>query len=222
LLRILFEEMIQINDFAADENNSKCDFLSATSKTVYIDEDEIIMNCKNEEKSYNFVKVLSANLRRKPFQKCYGITIPIVPSKSEELPSDEIFPIQAKQRKILIIEENSIHRRSLLKLLQYKGHYCEAASNGIIGVNMVKATLLMETDDLYLRNYDFILLSLSVSSDGGLDFAREIRQCGYKGHIVGMTTDVWPEEIQELFQADATCIVMKPFKIDTFDLILEL
>jgi CheY-like chemotaxis protein len=127
-----------------------------------------------------------------------------------------------RPKKILIIEDHPINRKFLHQLLLRKNHYCEEASNGLIGLNMLKATLNMNTDDLYLRDYDVIMMNLMMPIMDGLQSSRAIRSLGYQGPIIGMTSCTYPDEIQDFLEAGATHVLIKPFTIVSVHDILDL
>ena len=127
-----------------------------------------------------------------------------------------------KRMKLLLVEDCSINRKFLRQLLEMRGHYCEVASNGLIGLNMVKATTSMDTDDLYLRDYDAILMNLSMPVMDGVESTKQILQFGYKGPIIGLTALTLPQDLSVFFDAGAAHIIIKPFRIAALDAIFDL
>ena len=138
-----------------------------------------------------------------------------------ELNSDMQLRPRYKHKKILIVEDHRISRKFLHQLLEKEGHYCEEAPNGLIGVNMVKATTSMNTEDLYLRDYDVILMDLMMPVMNGIDATRAIRQHGYKGPIIGVTAMATRPDEAEFYKAGTNLVVFKPFKINAMYEILN-
>ena len=87
---------------------------------------------------------------------------------------------------------------------------------------MVKATPSIDTNDLFLRDYDVILIGIDFPVTNGINTTKAIRQTGYIGLIIGMTTNMSSDEVQDFFEANATHIVVKPFRVATVQAILDL
>jgi CheY-like chemotaxis protein len=120
---------------------------------------------------------------------------------------------KVKPKKILIVEDHAVSRKFLRQLLERRGHYCEEAQNGLIGLNMVRATLTTNSQDLYLRNYDAILMNLKMPVMNGHESTAEIRLIGYTGPIIGVTASSESEVEEGYFKAGATSVITKPFKM---------
>ena len=131
-----------------------------------------------------------------------------------------------KRKKILIIESASLERKFLCRLLQKRGHLYETASNGQEGVNMVKATLPLNNYNINIvKFYDVILLDLSISDLNNVettevDLAREIRNIGYKGMIIGVTACL-PDEAEAFLKAGVTNIITKPYKMHVINALID-
>ena len=119
-------------------------------------------------------------------------------------------------KKVLIIEDHPICRKYLRKLLETRGHYCEEAPNGLIGLNMVKATSRLKIDDLYLRDYDIILMNLKMPVMNGLESTREIRQLGYTNPIIGVTASIFADDEEAFVKAGVTDVITKPYNMSLF------
>ena len=115
-------------------------------------------------------------------------------------------------KKILIIDDARLNRVMLAKILTYRGHYCEEAPNGLIGLNMVKATIDMKSDDIYLRCYDVIIMDILMPVMDGIEATTEIRALGFKGPIIGVTASIFPADENDMMKAGATTVLIKPFR----------
>ena len=120
-------------------------------------------------------------------------------------------PIQRK--KLLIVDNAKSNVKILHRLLEMQGHYCEVAVNGLIAVHMVNATLDMTTDDLYLRNYDAILMNLIMPVMDGGEATKEIRKLGYSGPIIGMTAGILHDDMDIFMDAGTTLVLPKPLDL---------
>ena len=132
------------------------------------------------------------------------------------------FKISPKAKKILIVDDAYLNRKMLGKLLTQKGHYCEEARNGIIGLNMVKATIDMTTDDLLHKCYDVIIMDIMMPEMNGIEATKEIRQLGFKGPIIGITASVDPKDEDAMLKEGATTVLIKPFKTKDVYAIVDL
>ena len=120
-----------------------------------------------------------------------------------------------KPKKLLVVEDNKPNSFFLQHLLERRGHYCEVASNGLIALNMMKATLSnFNTEDLHLRGYDVVLMNLVMPVMNGLDSTKAIRQLGYKGPIIGLTTLCFYEDLDLFIKAGLSAILVKPLNMD--------
>ena len=99
----------------------------------------------------------------------------------------------------------------LWKLLTQRGHYCELATNQLVGLIMVKATMDMDTDDLYLRCYDVILIDVIWPVLSGIDCIKAIRELGFKGVIVGTTSCIDPDIHNSLMKAGIDKVIIKSY-----------
>ena len=115
------------------------------------------------------------------------------------------------RKKLLIVEDTQMNSKFLRLLLEKKGHYCEVATSGHMSVNMVKATSSSANiEDLYLRKYDAVLMNLVMSGMNGRDATRAIRQHGFTGPIIGMSSYLERSEIDSFMEAGATYVFTKP------------
>ena len=118
-------------------------------------------------------------------------------------------------KKLLVVEDNKSSQKFLHILLERRGHYCEVASNGLIALNMMKATLSnFNTEDLHLRGYDVVLMNLVMPVMNGLDSTKAIRQLVYKGPIIGLTSLCSLEDQDSFLKAGASAILVKPLNMD--------
>ena len=136
---------------------------------------------------------------------------------SESCNYEDPIPMEIKiPKKLLIVDDSRSFRKFLYQLLELEGHYCEVASNGLLALNMVKATLSTNTSDLYLRNYDAIIINLMMPVMNGFDAIIAIRELGYTGAILGMTACAPDDQdvADALLYAGATKVLFKPIKMD--------
>ena len=124
-------------------------------------------------------------------------------------------------KKILVVDDSFSNRKMISKVLNHKNNYCEDAPNGLIALNMVKATVDTNSDDLYLRNYDMIIMDIIMPVMDGIESTMEIRKLGFKGPIIGMTASIEPKLLEPMVSAGATKVLIKPFKIEEVTKLLK-
>ena len=128
-----------------------------------------------------------------------------------------------RPKKLLIVDNVKSNIKLLCKPLEIQGHYCEVAVNGLIAVHMLKATLGMKTENLYLRDYDAVFMNIIVPVMNGCEVTKEIRKLGYNGPIIGITNGSNPNEAVAFMQAGASDILLTPFEIrDIYNLMHSL
>ncbi|MEQ9377479.1 MAG: response regulator [Imperialibacter sp.] len=104
------------------------------------------------------------------------------------------------QYKLLVVEDNEMNRILAGRVLNKFGATVEYAVHGKEAVQMLK-----------LNNYDAILMDVQMPVMDGLQATRIIRRLGYNLPIIGLSANVFKEDIDRSRQAGMDDHIGKPF-----------
>ena len=108
---------------------------------------------------------------------------------------------------LLVVDDSPMNRKMLTRLLQNQGHVCSQAEDGIAAVEAVKQAMTSG------KRYDAILMDYQMPNMDGPTAAREIRSMGCDSFIVGVTGNLFPEEVTTFKECGANQIFAKPLDV---------
>lgn len=124
--------------------------------------------------------------------------------------NDQVQPVgfssQPKNRiiNVLLAEDNEISRILLRKMIIHLGHRVWEAQNGAEAVSLANE-----------RNFDLILMDVSMPVMDGLEATRRIRtHQGLRPRIVGLTAHAMPEQHADCLAAQMDSVELKPITLD--------
>ncbi len=133
-----------------------------------------------------------------------------------ELPQNEPTPEAAEKtvdfstKRLLVVEDNPVNMEIARMILTQAGFTVEAAENGQIGLDMVKAS-----PDGY---YDAILMDIQMPVMDGLTAARSIRSLENPVHanipILAITANAFKEDEEKAKEAGMQAHIAKPIDVD--------
>jgi signal transduction histidine kinase/ActR/RegA family two-component response regulator len=117
--------------------------------------------------------------------------------------------------RVLVVEDNPINQKVLLKLLHTAGCTTETATDGKLAIEKVQT-----------GSYDVILMDIHMPVKDGVEATKEIRKRESKSKrrptpIVAVTADVMEEERRKFFDAGMDDFVPKPVRQATLLQVLE-
>ncbi|CAK9780214.1 unnamed protein product [Cutaneotrichosporon oleaginosum] len=117
------------------------------------------------------------------------------------------------QRRVLVVEDNVINRTVLLRQLKHVGIIAEAATNGLEGLEKVKAA----TREVG-TGYDCVLMDLEMPVMDGYTATRQVRIAEAAGEldvtpIVALTGNARHAQLESAM-ADFDAVVVKPYRLD--------
>jgi CheY-like chemotaxis protein len=113
--------------------------------------------------------------------------------------------VQSKTFRILIVDDATINRKLLRKMLEKLRHICDEAENGKVAVDLF--TKAVESN----RKYDTILMDNEMPVMNGPDSVQRIRELGYDTLIVGLTGNILPEDVAYFKNHGVDTVLPKPF-----------
>ena len=105
--------------------------------------------------------------------------------------------------KILLLEDDPILQRSLVKLLTKEGFEVDVASDANEAINLT-----------FENRYDLYLLDMNVPVLSGDKLLKELRESGDKTPAIIITAMIDTQSIKKGFDAGADDYIKKPFDID--------
>jgi CheY-like chemotaxis protein len=115
---------------------------------------------------------------------------------------------------ILVVDDSTMNRKMLCKILKAAGHVCEEAEDGLIALEKVEQK--MADTGGGRQEYDAILMDFIMPNVDGPTATKEIRQLGYKGPIFGVTGNGLESDIRYFESCGADKVLIKPFRLEEF------
>jgi len=117
--------------------------------------------------------------------------------------------------KILLVDDSKSNRKLLNRLMTMRGHRCEQAEDGQMGLEMaIKA-------EQFAQPYDLIFMDYEMPRLNGPDAVKQIRQNDSNVYIIGLTGNIMPDDVAYFHACGANAVFPKPFKIREFERLLE-
>jgi CheY-like chemotaxis protein len=121
---------------------------------------------------------------------------------------------------VLVVDDSSLNRKVLLKLLRTAGCTCEEASDGQQAVDRVKERLnRTETGTATGEEkieYDAILMDFVMPVMDGPTATQIIRGLGYRGPIFGVTGNTLESDVNHFMTHGVNAVLPKPFDFTEF------
>mmetsp|Transcript_10223 Transcript_10223/g.24569 ORF Transcript_10223/g.24569 Transcript_10223/m.24569 type:complete len:1147 (-) Transcript_10223:95-3535(-) len=122
--------------------------------------------------------------------------------------------------KILVVDDCKMNRKFLTRLLEREGYTCDQAEDGLVALDKVKQSLITGSSTPQISSsketYDSILLDYEMPNLNGPFAAQRMRQLpGFSSYIVGITGNVFPEDISHFKKCGADEVLPKPLNIST-------
>jgi len=103
--------------------------------------------------------------------------------------------------KVLIVDDSSLARRSMRKLLEDQGYTVEEASDG---------TQALER--YYINRHDLVFLDMVMNGMYGLDVLAKLKELNPDVRVIVATADIQTSTRDQAKAAGATAFVNKPLK----------
>ena len=113
---------------------------------------------------------------------------------------------------ILVVDDSSLNRKMLCRVLRTSGHLCDEADDGLSAVEKVKVKLVNGER----RSYDVILMDFVMPNMDGPTATQVIRDLGYSGSIFGVTGNALDSDINYFLAHGADHVLTKPFDYSLF------
>ena len=119
---------------------------------------------------------------------------------------------------ILVVDDSSLNRKMLCRVLRTSGHLCDEADDGLSAIEKVKLKMADGSVDSLGKNrcYDVILMDFVMPNMDGPTATKVIRDLGYTGSIFGVTGNALDSDVNHFLSHGADSVLAKPFDYSTF------
>ena len=117
---------------------------------------------------------------------------------------------------ILVVDDSSLNRKMLCRLLRTAGYTCDEANDGESAVEKVKARIESGIGGEMKGFYDAILMDFVMPVMDGPTATQAIRGLGYSDPIFGVTGNALDSDINYFIKCGASAVLIKPFDFDLF------
>ena len=117
---------------------------------------------------------------------------------------------------ILVVDDSSLNRKMLCRLLRTAGYTCDEANDGESAVEKVKARIESGIGGEMKGFYDAILMDFVMPVMDGPTATQAIRSLGYSDPIFGVTGNALDSDINYFVKCGATAVLIKPFDFNLF------
>jgi CheY-like chemotaxis protein len=145
-------------------------------------------------------------------------TMTSVPSESSiassAYPSVQSPPAAAAQWRTLVVDDSSLSRKMLIRLLKSRDHVCEQAEDGQQAIERY-SEMVARGEPL-----DAILMDFEMPVMNGPTATARLREMGCTCLIVGVTGNVLPADVKLFVERGADNVLPKPLVLEDFEKLL--
>jgi CheY-like chemotaxis protein len=146
------------------------------------------------------------------------VSLPPVPSESSlassAYPSVLSLPAAAAQWRTLVVDDSSLSRKMLIRLLKSRDHVCEQAEDGQQAIERY-SEMVARGEPL-----DAILMDFEMPVMNGPTATARLREMGCTCLIVGVTGNVLPADVKLFVERGADNVLPKPLVLEDFEELL--
>ncbi len=117
--------------------------------------------------------------------------------------------------KILLVDDSKSNRKLLDRLLAMRGHQCDQAEDGHIGLEMAMKA------ETFGQPYDLIFMDYEMPTMNGPEAVKHIRSQGSNVYIIGLTGNIMADDVSYFHACGVNAVFAKPFKIREFEQHIE-
>jgi signal transduction histidine kinase/ActR/RegA family two-component response regulator len=122
---------------------------------------------------------------------------------------------------ILVVDDSSLNRKMLCRLLRTAGYISEEANDGQSAVEKVKARMESGAGTGSKGYYDAILMDFVMPIMDGPTATQAIRGLGYSYPILGVTGNALDSDINYFVKCGANSVLAKPFDFNRFKRLMK-
>jgi two-component system chemotaxis response regulator CheY len=105
--------------------------------------------------------------------------------------------------KILVVDDSSMSRRTLRKILEPAGHQVTEAADGIAAL-----------EQYFLDRPDLVMLDLTMTGMYGIDVLKKLREMDPQTRVIVGSADIQSSTRSLVEEAGAVAFINKPFTVD--------
>ena len=117
--------------------------------------------------------------------------------------------LELSRPRVLVVDDSALNRKMLVRLLSEHSDLCQEAENGQRAVEMI--TESMQPGKI---PFDAVIMDFIMPIMAGPEAIRKIKKLGFNGRIVGLTGNVFKEDVETFTEAGAEKVLFKPIGFD--------
>ena len=140
----------------------------------------------------------------------FWVYLPLIATDAQPQHSEEYNNLLPAM-KILLVDDSSVNRDIISRLLKYDQHQVSMAKNGLEALELFKN-----------NNFNLVLMDIRMPKMDGLEATTQIRKLekGVNVPILGLTADTTIETISACKKVGMNQVITKPFHIDQLNAVL--
>lgn len=137
------------------------------------------------------------------------------------LRSREIVEAVKAEVRVLVVDDSSLTRKLLSKILIGKGFHVHCAVDGQSCLDMMETAEAQGSSVSYNNLYDVIIMDSSMPRMSGNETCKVLREKGFKGMICGVTGNTTQKDVESFIASGASLVLPKPLDINAFEVELR-
>ena len=117
--------------------------------------------------------------------------------------------IDAKEKSILVVDDNKINRVITKRILQSREYQCDVAVGGLEAIDLLKA-----------KTYDLILMDINMPRLDGIETTKRIRKTDQTTPIIALTAVEEDQIRDKIYEAGINDFIIKPYDLAEFHQII--
>jgi CheY-like chemotaxis protein len=129
----------------------------------------------------------------------------------------ELVEVVKMKVKVLVVDDSSLTRKLLSKILVGKGYQVFCAVDGQSCLDMIETAAAQGSSVSYSNAYDVIIMDSNMPRMSGNETCKILRCKGFKGMICGVTGNTSQKDVESFIASGASLVLPKPLDINAFE-----
>eukprot|EP00602_Paraphysomonas_sp_CaronLab_P009108 CAMPEP_0185025882 /NCGR_PEP_ID=MMETSP1103-20130426/9435_1 /TAXON_ID=36769 /ORGANISM="Paraphysomonas bandaiensis, Strain Caron Lab Isolate" /LENGTH=608 /DNA_ID=CAMNT_0027559261 /DNA_START=416 /DNA_END=2242 /DNA_ORIENTATION=- len=115
----------------------------------------------------------------------------------------------------LVVDDSALNRKMVVRAVSNRFEIVDEACDGVEALSMVK-------ENLQSTPYNIIFMDSVMPNMGGIEATRLLRhELKFTGHVVAVTGNILPDDVEEFKSAGVDKILLKPLKLSDVDDVIK-
>jgi CheY-like chemotaxis protein len=125
--------------------------------------------------------------------------------------------VEAVKVRVLVVDDSSLTRKLLSKILVGKGYQVYCAVDGQSCLDLIETAAAQGSSVSYANAYDVIVMDSNMPRMSGNETCKILRDKGFKGMICGVTGNTSQKDVESFIASGASLVLPKPLDIIAFE-----